>query len=157
MIKNRGRLATVAIAAVAFTAGVAVAADSPPNPQAALFLAYKLSAAAAVAEKGVPAADVSVQVTAALQSAIVTSGADPRLVLMALQDAVLACHGPSGKPGADWSCPSSIGAYDAFQSLQTIVLAQLDQSGVAAIGTFGPAAFGTIPLTSPGGAAYVTP
>jgi hypothetical protein len=148
----------MAIAAtVSITSGQAQAADSLPNPLAALNLAHQLSSSAARAELGVPANDINVQVTAALQTVIIGSGAEPRLVLMALQDVDLACRPDAGKPSGGWSCPGSPGAYDALRSLQSLVVAQLDQSGVAAIGTFGPAAFGTIPLTSPGGAGYITP
>ena len=142
-------------AVCALLAGSAAFAQAPAVDMAqAGALGRGISSAAAMAERGAATAEVEGLVTAAVQQVIITSAADPRVVLAALDQTLASCR-PTMQAG--WTCPTNASAYAALTALRGIVVAQLGSTAPAALGTRGFAAFGSIPTTSVGGASYLAP
>jgi hypothetical protein len=145
-----------AATALMLCAGAAQA--QPVNGGAAVALGQSIASAAASAERGAGAPDaVERSVVTAVQGLIITSAADPKVVLAALDQTLAACRPADGRIAPFWTCPTTGAAFAALSSLRGVVLAQLEQTAPAAIGTRGYAAFGSIPTTSPGGSGYLRP
>jgi hypothetical protein len=146
------KLSGGALAAALFVSASGGAfAQAASDRQAALTLGHSISNAAAAAETTAtgPAA-IEAAVLAALKSLIVSSAADPQVVLTALDDVLTACRPVTGRVVTGWTCPASPGAYVSISSLRSIVVAQINQVGVGALGDSGPTPMGTVPVTSAG-------
>jgi len=126
------------------------AAQAAPTDAAAGSLARQIALTAANAERGAgEQSQIRPEVQSAVQGLIVASGAEPKIVLAALDQAITTCRPITAGASSDWTCPASSDAYAALTGLRGVVLAALDSQEPSQVGGGGPGAF-------PDGASVVT-
>ncbi len=130
----------------------AVVASAQPSfavvlpPAAVTALGVSIGASAARGESGAQVGAVQAAVRVSVQNTIILAGAEPRVVLTALDSAIANCRARA----AGWTCPVSNDAYTALAGLRGIVIAQLELTDPAALDTPGAAGFGEVPSITPG-------
>ena len=129
------------VAAVAALVLSSAAQAAPVSGEAAGVLAQQIATAAANAERGASQhSQIRPDVQSAVQGLIVSSGAEPQLVLTALDQAISTCRPIGRGPSSDWMCPTSSDAFAALIGLRGMVVAALDGQEPTAAGS-GPGAF----------------
>jgi hypothetical protein len=141
------------LAAAAIASANAGVAQTVQESQAAVGLARAIGEEASKAETGPTGAAIEAAVVAALKGLIIRSAAEPRVVLAALDDVLAACRPVSGRPAQGWSCPGTASAYVGIASLRSIVVADLSQRNVGALGGAGTAPLDVI-RSAPASAGY---
>ncbi len=132
---------------LALTAAAAHSAFAAAPPLAAVnALGTNIGASAAQGESGAEPGAIQAAVRASVQSTIILAGAEPRVVLAALDSAIANCRARA----AGWTCPVSNDAFAALAGLRGIVVAQLELTDPAALDTPGTAGFGGVPSITPG-------
>jgi hypothetical protein len=139
---------SIGMCLAALVAGSAAAA--PVNQFEAKALGMNIATAAARAERSTGSQGIPSAVRVAVQGQIIAAGADPVVVLTALDQLSRACR--DGRfPDTSWTCPATGEAYMAIAGIRGIVLAQVEQTDPAALDTPGSAPFGSVPATSAAG------
>jgi hypothetical protein len=148
MVKIASLLATAAVLAAGL--GADAFAQSRGSRDPAYALGQMIASTASTAEHAAPDADsVQSSVRLAVERAIITAGAEPQVVLAALDTALAACRPVAGRSTPEWTCPASPAAYQALNSLRLIVVAELEQTDPAALKTPGSSALGSLMTTAP--------
>jgi hypothetical protein len=132
------------LAAIVAGAQPAFAATLPSAAVGAL--GSNIGASAARGESGAEPGAIQAAVRVSVQSTIILAGAEPRVVLAALDSAIANCRARA----AGWTCPVSDDAFTALAGLRGIVVAQLELTDPAALDTPGTAGFGGVPSITPG-------
>lgn len=150
------RSAAYLVVAAALVFGSAAQA-SPMTDAAASNLARQIALTAANAERGAgEQSQIRPEVQSAVQGLIVASGAEPKIVLAALDQAITTCRPITAGASSDWTCPSSSDAYAALTGLRGVVVAALDSQEPSQVAGGGPGAFpGDGPVGT--GASYFQP
>ena len=135
--------AAVMIAAIVALA-LGGAAQAGSSQSAASSLARQIAWTAASAEHGAgQQSQIRPAVQMAVQGLIVSSGAEPKIVVAALDQALASCK-PIGTSIAEgWTCPASSDAYAALMGLRGVVVASLGDPEPAAGDGQGPSPFST--------------
>ena len=119
------------------------AAEAQAPTLASTSLGHRIAATAASAERGTTQQpQIRPAVQSAVQGLIISSGADPKVVVAALDQVIAECHPGGAGAGSGWMCPSSGEAFAALTSLRGTVMALLAAQEPTAIGGSGPAALG---------------
>jgi hypothetical protein len=140
----------VAATVLAASAGGDAFAQSRLSRDPAYALGQTIASTATTAERAAPdAASVQASVRMAVERAIIAAGAEPQVVLAALDTALAACRPVGGRSTPEWTCPASPPAYLALNSLRLIVVAELEQTDPAALKTPGSSALGSLMTTAP--------
>jgi hypothetical protein len=139
--------AALVLCLAAMVAGAQPSFGAVTLPAAAVSaLGSNIGASAARGESGAQPGGIQAAVRVSVQRAIILAGAEPRVVLAALDSAIANCRARA----AGWTCPVSDDAYTALAGLRGIVIAQLELTDPAALDTPGTAGFGGVPSITPG-------
>jgi hypothetical protein len=143
-VLKSGAALGLCLAALAASAQPSLAVTLPLAAVSAL--GSNIGASAARGESGAQPGQVQAAVRVSVQDAIILAGAEPRIVLAALDSAIANCRAHA----AGWTCPVSNDAFTALAGLRGIVVAQLELTDPAALDTPGAAGFGGVPSITPG-------
>lgn len=144
-VLKSGAALGLCLAAIVASAQPSLAAVTLPAV-AVSALGSNIGASAARGESGAQPGAIQAAVRVSVQGAIILAGAEPRVVLAALDSAIANCRARS----AGWTCPVSDDAFTALAGLRGIVIAQLELTDPAALDTPGTAGFGGVPSITPG-------
>jgi hypothetical protein len=143
-VLKSGAALALSLAAIVASAQPSFAVTLPAAAVSAL--GSNIGASAARGESGAEPGTIQAAVRVSVQSTIILAGAEPRVVLAALDSAIANCRARA----AGWTCPVSNDAFTALAGLRGIVVAQLELTDPAALDTPGSAGFGGVPSISPG-------